>query len=332
MTTNAPEKTILPSYAQGEWQSTDTPEKSVQALDANTGEVVAEVSSDGIDIGGMVEYARTVGQKALGELTIHERALKLKELAKYLNERKEELYEVSFRTGATQRDHYIDTDGGISTLFVYSSKGRREMPNSNVIIDGNTEVLSRDGSFLGTHIYTRIPGVAVQINAFNFPIWGMLEKFAPTFIAGVPTIVKPATSTGYVTQAAVRMMVESGILPEGSIQLLSGSARDLLDHLDYRDHVAFTGSLNTANTLRSHENVLNGGVRFTAEADSLNAAILGPDATEGTEEFDAFVKAVFVELTAKAGQKCTAIRRVIVPEQIKEPFKIGRASCRERGK
>ncbi len=320
MTTNAPEKTILPSYAQGEWQSTDTPEKSVQALDANTGEVVAEVSSDGIDIGGMVEYARTVGQKALGELTIHERALKLKELAKYLNERKEELYEISFRTGATQRDHYIDTDGGISTLFVYSSKGRREMPNSNVIIDGNTEVLSRDGSFLGTHIYTRIPGVAVQINAFNFPIWGMLEKFAPTFIAGVPTIVKPATSTGYVTQAAVRMMVESGILPEGSIQLLSGSARDLLDHLDYRDHVAFTGSLNTANTLRSHENVLNGGVRFTAEADSLNAAILGPDATEGTEEFDAFVKAVFVELTAKAGQKCTAIRRVIVPEQIKEPF------------
>src|SRR5699024_509821 len=181
-------------------------------------------SSDDIDIAGMVEHARTVGQKTLGELTTHERALKLKELAQYLTGRKQELYDISFRTGATQRDHYVDTDGGISTLFVFSSKGRREMPNSNVIIDGKTEVLSRDGSFLGTHIYTRIPCVAVQINAFNFPIWGMLEKFAPSFVAGVPTIVKPATSTGYVTEAAVRMMLESGILPEGSLQLLSGSA------------------------------------------------------------------------------------------------------------
>ena len=320
MTINAPAQTVLPSYVQGQWQAPDAPEKVAQAHDANTGELVTQVSSDGIDIAGMVNYARTVGQQSLGKLTTHERALKLKELAQYLNGRKEELYKVSFRTGATQRDHYIDTDGGISTLFVFSSKGRREMPNSNVIIDGKTEVLSRDGSFLGTHIYQRIPGVAVQINAFNFPVWGFLEKFAPSFIAGVPTIVKPATSTGYVTEAVVRMMLESGMLPEGSLQLLSGSARDLLDYLDYRDHVAFTGSLATANTLRSHESVLNGGVRFTAEADSLNAAILGPDATEGTEEFDAFVKAVFVEMTAKAGQKCTAIRRVIVPETIKEPL------------
>jgi len=320
MTINAPAQTILPSYAQGQWQAPENPEKVAQALDANTGELITGVSSEEIDIAGMVNYARTVGQKALGELTIHERALKLKELAKYMNGRKEELYEVSYRAGATQRDHYIDTDGGISTLFVFSSKGRREMPNSNVVIDGNTESLSRDGSFLGTHIYNRIPGVAVQINAFNFPVWGMLEKFAPSFVAGVPTIVKPATSTGYITEAAVRIMLESGILPEGSLQFLSGSARDLLDHLDYRDHVAFTGSLSTANTLRSHESVKNGGVRFTAEADSLNAAILGPDAKEDTPEFDAFVKAVFVEMTAKAGQKCTAIRRVIVPEAIKEPF------------
>lgn len=320
MTINAPSQTILPSYAQGQWQAPENPEKVAQAVDANTGEVITGVSSEGIDIAGMVNYARTVGQKSLGELTIHERALKLKELAQYMNGRKEELYEISYRAGATQRDHYIDTDGGISTLFVFSSKGRREMPNSNVVIDGKTETLSRDGSFLGTHIYNRIPGVAVQINAFNFPVWGMLEKFAPSFVAGVPTIVKPATSTGYITEAAVRIMLESGILPEGSLQLLSGSAGDLLDHLDYRDHVAFTGSLNTANTLRSHESVQNGGVRFTAEADSLNAAILGPDATEDTPEFDAFVKAVFVEMTAKAGQKCTAIRRVIVPESIKEPF------------
>ena len=320
MTINAPSQTILPSYAQGQWQAPENPEKVAQAVDANTGEVITGVSSEGIDIAGMVNYARTVGQKSLGELTIHERALKLKELAQYMNGRKEELYEISYRAGATQRDHYIDTDGGISTLFVFSSKGRREMPNSNVVIDGKTETLSRDGSFLGTHIYNRIPGVAVQINAFNFPVWGMLEKFAPSFVAGVPTIVKPATSTGYITEAAVRIMLESGILPEGSLQLLSGSAGDLLDHLDYRDHVAFTGSLNTANTLRSHESVQNGGVRFTAEADSLNAAILGPDATEDTPEFDAFVKAVFVEMTAKAGQKCTAIRRVIVPESLKEPF------------
>src|SRR5699024_1189474 len=320
MTINAPAQTVLSSYAQGTWQAPDAPENITQVLDANTGELITQVSSDGIDIAGMVDYARTVGQRSLGELTTHERALKLKELAQYLNGRKEELYKISFRTGATQRDHYIDTDGGISTLFVFSSKGRREMPNSNVIIDGKTEVRSRDGSFLGTHIYQRIPGVAVQINAFNFPVWGFLEKFAPSFVAGVPTIVKPATSTGYVTEAVVRMMLESGILPEGSLQLLSGSARDLLDHLDYRDHVAFTGSLSTANTLRSHDSVLNGGVRFTAEADSLNAAILGPDATEGTPEFEAFVKAVFVEMTAKTGQKCTAIRRVIVPEPIKEPF------------
>ena len=224
MTINAPAQTVLSSYAQGTWQAPDAPENITQVLDANTGELITQVSSDGIDIAGMVDYARTVGQRSLGELTTHERALKLKELAQYLNGRKEELYKISFRTGATQRDHYIDTDGGISTLFVFSSKGRREMPNSNVIIDGKTEVLSRDGSFLGTHIYQRIPGVAVQINAFNFPVWGFLEKFAPSFVAGVPTIVKPATSTGYVTEAVVRMMLESGILPEGSLQLLSGSA------------------------------------------------------------------------------------------------------------
>lgn len=319
MTTNAPEKTILPSFAKGEWQSAEDPQKTAEVFDANTGELITHVSSDGVDIAGMVDYARTVGQKSLGDLTTHERALKLKELAQYLNGRKDELYTISFRTGATKRDHGVDTDGGISTLFVYSSKGRREMPNSNVILDGKTEGLSRDGSFIGTHVYTRIPGVAVQINAFNFPIWGMLEKFAPSFIAGVPTIVKPATSTGYVTETAVRMMLESGILPEGSLQLISGSTQDLFEHLDYRDHVAFTGSLNTANTLRAHESVQNGGVRFTAEADSLNAAILGPDAVEGNEEFDAFVKAVFVEMTSKAGQKCTAIRRVIVPEALKEP-------------
>lgn len=247
----------------------------------------------------------------------HQRALKLKELAQFLNERREELYRISAQTGATKVDNLVDIDGGIGVLFTFGSKGRRELPNSNVVIDGPLEVLSRDGSFLGEHIYTRIPGVAVQINAFNFPVWGMLEKFAPAFLAGVPSIVKPATPTGYVTEAMVRLMVDSGILPAGSIQLISGSARDLLDHLDYRDLAAFTGSASTSKKLKGHPNVVFGGVRFTSETDSLNAAILGPDAGPGTPEFEAFVRSVATERTVKAGQKCTSIRRTIVPNALK---------------
>ncbi len=228
------------------------------------------------------------------------------------------MYAVSAQTGATRGDSMVDIDGGIGVLFTFSSKGRRELPNSNVVVDGAPEILSKDGSFLGQHIYTRVPGVAVQINAFNFPVWGMLEKFAPAFIAGVPTIVKPATPTVYVAEAAVRMMVESGILPDGSLQLISGSARDLIDHLDYRDLVGFTGSASTANALRSHPNVVHGGVRFTGETDSLNAAILGPDAVVGTPEFDAYIKSLVTEMTVKAGQKCTSIRRAIVPGTLVE--------------
>lgn len=304
---------LIPSFIKGNWWTPSSPQKLSEIQDTSTEEVIFTASTEGIDTAGAIEYARTVGQKNLGELTIHERALKLKELAIYLNEHKQELYDISFASGSTQRDHYIDIDGGIGTLFTFSSKGRRELPNSNVIIDGATEPLSKDGSFTGEHIYTRLPGVAVEINAFNFPVWGMLEKFAPAFIAGMPSIVKPATATGYVTEACVRLMLDAGVLPEGSIQLISGSARDLLDYLDYRDHVAFTGSASTAQTLRAHPNVQTKGVRFTAETDSLNAAILGPDAEVGTPEFNAFIKSVFVEITAKAGQKCTAIRRVIVP-------------------
>jgi oxepin-CoA hydrolase/3-oxo-5,6-dehydrosuberyl-CoA semialdehyde dehydrogenase len=308
-------KTILPSYVGGRWWIPENPQKPVDVTDASTGEVVAQVSAEGLDVASVVEYGRTVGQRSLGEFTIHERALKLKELAQHLSAHKQELYELSYATGSTLKDHFLDVDGGIGTLFTFSTKGRAELPNANVIVDGAVEQLSKDGSFLGEHLYTRLPGVAVQINAFNFPVWGMLEKFAPAFLAGVPSIVKPATPTGYVAEACVRLMVDSGILPEGSLQLVSGSARDLLDPLDYRDHVAFTGSAATARTLREHDNVVNGGVRFTAETDSLNAAILGPDATPDTPEFEAFVKAVFTEITAKAGQKCTAIRRVIVPQE-----------------
>ncbi|MCC7127724.1 MAG: phenylacetic acid degradation bifunctional protein PaaZ [Microbacteriaceae bacterium] len=285
-------------------------------LDASTGEQVAAVNASGANLQTAIEHARTIGQASLGALTFHERALKLKELAQYLNGRREELYEVSVKTGATRGDSMIDIDGGIGVLFTFGSKGRRELPNSNIIVDGAAEVLSKDGSFIGQHIYTRLPGVAVQINAFNFPVWGMLEKFAPAFLAGVPTIVKPATPTVYLAEAAVRAMIESALLPAGSLQLVSGSARDLLDHLDYRDLVGFTGSASTANSLRAHPNVVHGGVRFTAETDSLNAAILGPDALVGTPEFDAYVKSLVTEMTAKAGQKCTSIRRAIVPTAV----------------
>ncbi|NUL45538.1 phenylacetic acid degradation bifunctional protein PaaZ [Cellulosimicrobium funkei] len=317
MTTQADVRTV-PSYVRDQWWTPDEGSRAAEVLDASTGEAVARFGADGLDLGEVLAHARTVGQRELGTLTLHERALKLKELAQVLNGRRDELYALSNRTGATKADNLFDIDGGIGVLFTYSSKGRRELPHSNVIQDGGVEPLSKDGSFIGTHIYTRLPGAAVQVNAFNFPVWGMLEKFAPAFIAGVPTIVKPATPTGYVTEAAVRIMVESGILPAGSLQLVSGSARGLLDVMDYRDLLAFTGSASTAQSLKSHPNVVTGGVRFTAETDSLNAAILGPDAIEGTPEFDAFVKAVVTEMTVKAGQKCTAIRRTIVPEAQRE--------------
>ncbi|MCY1158012.1 MAG: paaZ [Citricoccus sp.] len=317
MTTQTAAPTV-PSYVLDEWWTPESGSRTTDVLDASTGETLARYGAEGLDLGAVLEHGRTVGQRELGKLTLHERALKLKELALYLNEHRKDLYELSHRTGATKVDNMVDIDGGIGVLFTFSSKGRRELPNSNVIQDGGIEPLSKDGSFIGTHVYTRIPGVAVQVNAFNFPVWGMLEKFAPAFIAGVPTVVKPATPTGYVSEAAVRLMVDSGILPAGSLQLISGSARGLLDVMDYRDMMLFTGSASTAQSLKSHPNVISGGVRFSAETDSLNAAILGPDAVEGTPEFDAFVKAVVTEMTVKAGQKCTAIRRTIVPEAQRE--------------
>ncbi|MHA7305676.1 phenylacetic acid degradation bifunctional protein PaaZ [Arthrobacter sp. TMN-49] len=317
MTTQTSIETV-PSYIQDAWWTPADGVAGTDARDASTGEVLARVSTEGLDLGAAVEHGRTVGQAELGKLTIHERALKLRELAAFLNDRRQDLYAVSARTGATKIDSMVDIDGGIGVLFTFSSKGRRELPNSNVIIDGPVEVLSKDGSFIAEHIYTRIPGVAAQINAFNFPVWGMLEKFAPAFLAGVPTIVKPATPSGYLAEAAVRAIVESGILPTGSLQLISGSARTLLDALDYRDMVSFTGSAATANTLKNHPNVAFGGVRFTAETDSLNAAILGPDAIPGTPEFEAFIKSVVTEMTVKAGQKCTSIRRTIVPNELKQ--------------
>lgn len=307
---------ILPSYLQGSWWSPSSDADAAAVRDASTGEIVARVSTAGIDLGVALAYARSTGQSALGELTFHQRAVRLKQLALALTERKAELYEISSRTGATKQDSWVDIDGGIGVLFAYSSKGRRELPNAKVYVDGAVENLSKDGSFLGRHIYTRLPGVAVQINAFNFPVWGSLEKFAPAFLAGVPTIVKPATPTGYLAEAMVRVMVESGLLPEGSLQLVSGSVPGLFDELRLGDLVAFTGSASTAERLRAHDSVQTGGVRFTSETDSINASILGTDAVSGTPEFDAYIRQLVAEMTTKAGQKCTAIRRAIVPEAV----------------
>lgn len=303
----------LPSYVRGEWWTPSSPERSTEVRDASTGDVVTLVSTEGLDLAGALEHARSVGHKTLGALTFHQRAVLLKQFALVLTERKDELYALSSRTGATKNDSWVDIDGGIGVLFSYSGKGRRELPNSRVHVDGPVEPLSKDGSFLGRHVYTTLPGVAVQINAFNFPVWGSLEKFAPAFLAGMPTVVKPATPTGYLAEAMVRILVESGLLPDGSLQLVSGSVPDLFENLRLGDIVGFTGSASTAESLKAHRAVQTGGVRFTAETDSINASVLGTDAVEGTPEFDAYVRQLVTEMTSKAGQKCTAIRRAIVP-------------------
>ncbi len=314
MTMTAVDIEVLPSYVQGKWWKA---ESGSPIRDASTGEVLAFVGSDGLDLAGAVDHARTVGQRSLGELTFHQRALILKALGAALTEAKEELYVVSDSTGATRRDSLVDIDGGIGVLFTYSSKGRRELPNTHTrIVDGAHENLSKDGSFGGQHVYERISGVSFQINAFNFPVWGMLEKFAPAFLAGVPSIVKPASPTATLTEATVRVMVNSGLLPDGALQLVCGGARQALDLLDVRDHVSFTGSADTAAGLAVHPGIIRKGIGFTAEADSLNSAILGPDVTADEPEFDAFVASVVAEMTTKAGQKCTSIRRIIVPEAV----------------
>lgn len=310
---------VVPSYLRGQWVTPEDVSDAAQVRDAATGEVVCHFSAKGLDIASAVNYARDVGAKNLQKYTLHERAMMIKEMGLYLKKHRDKLNALAHKTGANKQDNFVDVDGGITTALVISSKARKELPNSQVIVDAaEPEVLSADGSFLGTHIFVPQQGIAVQINAFNFPVWGMLEKFAPAFIAGIPTIVKPGTPSGYVTQACVKFMVESGILPEGAIQLISGSARDLLDYLDYRDQVAFTGSAATAQKLRAHRNVAENGVQFSSEADSLNAAILGADVSPEDPEFAIFIKAVFAEMTAKAGQKCTAIRRVLVPNHLKE--------------
>lgn len=304
----------LQNFAENQWiEGSDDGRELRSAVDGRT---VANITSNGVDFGSMLDHARRVGGTNLRQYTFHDRAFMLKDLAKLLMEQKKDFYTLSTQTGATKNDSWIDIDGGISTLFVYSSKGRREMPNDTVYLDGPTEVLSREGTFVGQHLFTPRHGAAVHINAYNFPCWGMLEKLAPCLLAGVPAIVKPASSTAYLTELMVRRIVESGILPEGSVQLICGSVGDLFDHLNCQDLVAFTGSKNTAEMLQQHPRIVSESVHFTAETDSLNASILGPDATPGTPEFDLFIKEVVREMTSKAGQKCTAIRRIIAPSNM----------------
>ena len=302
----------LQNYALGQW--VEGGGAGTELVSAVTGEPVAIASSEGLDFKSMLQYARDMGGSALRAMTFHERAARLKAMAKYLTDRKAGFYELSSHTGATKGDSLVDIDGGIGTLFVYASKGRRDFPNEPFFVDGPAEAISKAGTFIGRHVCVPLEGAAVQINAFNFPVWGMLEKLAPSFLAGMPSIVKPATITSYLTERVVHAMIESGIFPDGALQLICGSAGDLLDHLDCQDVVGFTGSAATGQLLKNHPAVVKHSVRFNLEADSLNCSILGPDAAPGTEEFDLFVKEVVREMTVKAGQKCTAIRRTIVPE------------------
>ncbi|MBL6429131.1 MAG: phenylacetic acid degradation bifunctional protein PaaZ [Maritimibacter sp.] len=300
------------SYAAGEWVKPGAGARNIAS--AVTGEVIATAGNDSLDVQAMLDHARNVGGPNLRKMGFHERAKMLKALGQYLTEHKQKLYDISFATGATQGDHGFDIDGGIGTLYVFASKGRRELPDGHVLLDGDVEEFSRHGTFKGQHIYTPMQGVAVHINAYNFPVWGMLEKLAPTLLGGMPAIVKPATATSYVTELCVKLMLDSGLLPEGALQLVAGGTGDMLDRLTCQDVVSFTGSADTALKLRSTPAILQNAVRFTAEADSLNSSILGPDAEPGSPEFDLFVKEVQREMTVKAGQKCTAIRRILAPE------------------
>ncbi|MFC5607558.1 phenylacetic acid degradation bifunctional protein PaaZ [Variovorax soli] len=304
--------TTLQSYIAGRWIGQEAAQELRSAVN---GQVVARTHAEAIDFGEAVAHARDKGLPALLALDFQQRAERLKALAKYLAQHKETLYAVSTHTGATRADSWVDIEGGAGTLAAYAGMGGNELPSGNVVHEGPAIPLGKKGSFAGTHILVPRHGLAVHINAFNFPVWGLLEKFAPSFLAGMPCIGKPATATSYLTEALVRLINESGILPEGALQLVIGGTGDLLERLDGRDVVTFTGSAETAAKLRVHPNIVRQSISFNAEADSLNCAILAPDVTPDDEEFDLFVKEVAREMTVKAGQKCTAIRRAIVPRQ-----------------
>jgi oxepin-CoA hydrolase/3-oxo-5,6-dehydrosuberyl-CoA semialdehyde dehydrogenase len=304
--------TVLQSFVAGRWVG----HQAAQALhSAINGQEVAFAHAESLDFAEALQYGRTTGLQGMLAMDFQQRAAALRALAKYLGERKEELYAISAHTGATRIDSWVDIEGGTGTLFAYAGMAASELPSGNLIHEGPVASLGKKNTFAGTHILVPRGGVAVHINAFNFPVWGLLEKFAPTFLAGMPCIGKPATATSYLTEALVRMIDQSGILPKGALQLVIGSTGDLLDRLDVADVVTFTGSADTAAKLRVNANLVRNSIPFNAEADSLNCAILADDVTPDDEEFDLFVKEVVREMTVKAGQKCTAIRRAIVPRK-----------------
>jgi len=301
---------ILKNYALGQWTAGEGEGQSL--FNAITGEKIAETSSKGLDFGEMMVYARNIGGPTLRKMTFHERGRMLKALALHLLSIKNKFYGSSAQSGATKLDSWIDIEGGIGNLFAYASL-RKQFPDETFYVDGEHAPLSKGGSFIGQHICVPKQGVAIHINAFNFPIWGMLEKIAVNLLAGVPAIVKPATVTCYLTELMVKEIVDSKILPEGSLQLICGTARGILETVTSQDVVTFTGSASTGRMLKSHKNIINESVPFNMEADSLNCCVLGEDVHPGDPEFDIFIKEVQREMTVKAGQKCTAIRRIIVP-------------------
>jgi oxepin-CoA hydrolase/3-oxo-5,6-dehydrosuberyl-CoA semialdehyde dehydrogenase len=309
----------LYNYACGEWVKGAG--KSQELFNAITGDAVATASSEGLDFGRMCHYARSVGGPKLRKMTFQQRGLMLKALALHLLSKKEQFYQISWATGATRADSWVDIEGGIGNLFTYASL-RRTFPNETYCYDGEASRLSKNNTFIGHHICVPKEGVAVHINAFNFPVWGMLEKIAVNFLAGVPAIVKPATVTSFLTEAVVKEIVASGILPEGALQLICGSANGILDHVESQDVITFTGSASTGRMLRSHPRLIEESVPFNLEADSLNCCVLGPDVTPDMPEFDLFIKEVVREITTKAGQKCTAVRRILVPERLVEDVQI----------
>jgi oxepin-CoA hydrolase / 3-oxo-5,6-dehydrosuberyl-CoA semialdehyde dehydrogenase len=309
----------LYNYALGQW--TAGAEQGQSLFNAITGEEIATASSKGLDFAEMMNYARKTGGPALRKMTFQERGRMLKALALHLQEKKEQFYKLSWATGATRNDSWVDIEGGIGNLFSYASL-RRQFPDETFCYDGDVAKLSKGGTFIGHHICVPKEGVAIHINAFNFPVWGMLEKIAVNLLAGVPAIVKPATVTSFLTEAVVKEIHASGILPEGALQLICGSANGILDHVQSQDVVTFTGSASTGKKLKSHPRLIEEAVPFNMEADSLNCCVLGPDALPGTAEFEIFIKEVQREMTTKAGQKCTAVRRIIVPQALVEDVQI----------
>lgn len=309
----------LHNYALGKWTAG---EGNGQILyNAINGEAIATASSKGLDFGAMCDYARKVGGAKLRKMTFHERGRMLKALALHLLSKKEHFYQISWATGATKADSWVDIEGGIGNLFSYASL-RRQFPDEPYCVEGDIAKLSKNGTFIGHHICVPKEGVAIHINAFNFPVWGMLEKVAVNWLAGVPAIVKPATLTSFLTEAVAKEIIASDILPEGALQLICGSANGILDHVTNQDVVTFTGSAHTGKMLKSHPRIIEESVPFNMEADSLNACILGIDVKVGSPEFDIFIKEVQREITSKAGQKCTAVRRIMVPENMVEDVQI----------